>query len=516
MKNKSLIIIVLSVMILTGSCKKFLDEKPLSEASLDQFYKTKFDVDAAIAGMYSAFQQQMVGEKQYMDRYHFWGEFRSDNFDRFERYTNNNIDEIVFNSLTPANPYTDWSGLYNVISRANSNIKYIPKSAQYDSRITPELISSYLSQSYALRAECYFYIVRVWGDAPIWLEPFEDLSADAEKQRETRDKIINEVIIPDLEKAYSLITKGERTEIWYIGEGAICAMLADVYMWNKDYTNAIEWIQNLFKAKGPTGKTYTGSSEANLQPTESWKSLFTDPSKSIGSIWSLNWDYTKNGCACMEISWTPNNKQVVVDEGIWESWFLPQTTTSHTSDIRPKQTLDVWVNFPNTNNRDRFIKFYPTSANPTAADPWPATNESVPVYLPMYRLGGLYLLYAEALNGNNDLAGALQYLNYVHTRAGLPAYAATDPAVATKEAMEDAILQERQWELMGEGKRWFDLVRTDHVKKVMDPILKRRQINAGNLNAPGFIDPQNKVLWPISRSVLNSNNKLNQNPGYTD
>jgi hypothetical protein len=38
-----------------------------------------------------------------------------------------------------------------------------------------------------------------------------------------------------------------------INEGAICAMMADVYMWKKDYANAIIWINNLFKAKSPTG-----------------------------------------------------------------------------------------------------------------------------------------------------------------------------------------------------------------------------------------------------------------------
>jgi hypothetical protein len=94
--------------------------------------------------------------------------------------------------------------------------------------------------------------------------------------------------------------------------------------------------------------------------------------------------------------------------------------------------------------------------------------------MPMYRLADIYLLYAEALNATNDLAGALKYLNFVHVRAGLPAYTAVNPLVANQTAMLDAILQERQWELIGEGKRWFDLVRTNHVFSVMDPLLKKK------------------------------------------
>ncbi|MDB5211241.1 MAG: RagB/SusD family nutrient uptake outer membrane protein, partial [Sediminibacterium sp.] len=120
-----------------------------------------------------------------------------------------------------------------------------------------------------------------------------------------------------------------------------------------------------------------------------------------------------------------------------------------------------------------------------------------------------------ALNATNDLAGALKYLNFVHVRAGLPAYAPTNPLVANQTAMLEAILQERQWELIGEGKRWFDLVRTNHVFSVMDPLLRKRQIAAGTAaaDATGFAD-QRKILWPLTRGVLNANKKLVQNPGY--
>jgi hypothetical protein len=39
--------------------------------------------------------------------------------------------------------------------------------------------------------------------------------------------------------------------VWTVSEGAVCAALADVYMWKKDYGNAILWMNNLFKAKEP-------------------------------------------------------------------------------------------------------------------------------------------------------------------------------------------------------------------------------------------------------------------------
>ena len=45
----------LCLLITMGSCKKTVDEKPLSDAVLTDFYKNKYDADAAIAGMYGEF-----------------------------------------------------------------------------------------------------------------------------------------------------------------------------------------------------------------------------------------------------------------------------------------------------------------------------------------------------------------------------------------------------------------------------------------------------------------------------
>jgi hypothetical protein len=111
----------------------------------------------------------------------------------------------------------------------------------------------------------------------------------------------------------------------------------------------------------------------------------------------------------------------------------------------------------------------------------------------------------------SDQANALKYLNLVHQRAGLPAYTAAQ--IVGQNNMQDTILLERQKELFAEGKRWFDLVRTDHVLQVMDPILKARQSLAG-ADTIGFGGDKRKYLWPLHRNVLNANSQLVQNPPY--
>lgn len=528
MKSITTYITVLILTCLVG-CKKLVDEKPLSEGTLDQFFKSVFDADASMGGMYGEFQQVMVGEGQFNNRYTFWGESRSDNFERFKTYTSPTTSELHFNNLTPNNNFADWSGLYRVIGRANLNLLKFPDINKYATPGSKDVISdatlkSYLAQCYALRAVCYFYILRIWGDAPIRTTPFLDLSDNAQQVREPKEKLLQQ-IIADLQKAYDMTAKGAQANVWYLNEGAICATMADVYMWrshdNKivpDYANAIKWMQLLFKAKSPTGKVYNSSATAapgsggaltDLEPTATWKNQFVNPAGSLEAIWNLHWDVSANGCPCMSgvstaVNNTPHRISTEIFTGNW---------SKSTVDVRPKQTFDV-----TKKEQDRTWKWYPGSFGATgAAGKYTGTyGTDLNVYLPMYRLADQFLLYAEALNKTGDRANALKYLNLVHQRAGLPALTIT--TLNTEAAMEDAILQERQWELFGEGKRWFDLVRTDHVFQIMDPVLIARQSAEGA--APiGFGSDKTdrrKYVWPLHRDILNANPLLVQNPPYTD
>jgi len=496
------------VVALHSSCKKDITLKPLNSVPANDFFHSAKDINTGLAGLYSSFQEEMVGDGNNQDegyggRYHYWGEVRSDNFDR-SGYPSTSSTELSLNGVTNTNTAADWGGLYRTIGRANICIKYFPQAARTDNNVTPTVLNNALAQAYAMRAECYFYIVRNWGDAPIWTQPYEDITANALKARSPKSKIIDSVIIPDLQLAYNSITKGTTANVWYINEGAICAMLADVYMWKGDYQNVITWTNNVFKAKGATGAAYATAGVPNLEPTATWKNLFLSPTVSPEPIWSINWDYTVNGCACIPVSIQLNNNPIRVDSAFIQKW-KPLAKT----DTRVLKTIDTLNNTSGTSigHVDKIYKYYnlPATGFPSAT-----TALYYNVYLPMYRLGDVVLTYAEALAYTGDLPNALKYLNYIHTRAGYTAYPAG--TFTTTDAMIDAILQEAQFEEFGEGKRWYDLIRTNHVIQVMDPILKRRQTKYGT-PAVGFGD-LSKELWPISRNALNGNSLLTQNPGY--
>lgn len=74
----------------------------------------------------------------------------------------------------------------------------------------------------------------------------------------------------------------------------------------------------------------------------------------------------------------------------------------------------------------------------------------------LLRLADVYLVYAEAILGNNGStsdAEALKYFNKVRTRAGI------DPVTSINI---DSILKERRVEFAFEGQYWLDLVRLSY------------------------------------------------------
>jgi hypothetical protein len=525
------IIIIASLLITAigiGSCKKSISLDPSSGVTIDNYFKTQNDITASLAGIYSAFQEEMTGagsgsDEGYGGRYHYWGDVRGDAFTN-SNYASYSVIEMAHNTLEFTNSATDWAGLYKVISRCNLGIQYYPQVPATDPNVTPTILNNSLAQAYAMRAESYFYVVRLWGDAPAWTTPYLDITKSGSKARTKALTLVDSLIIPDLTKAYSLIQKNQTPTVWYIGEGAICSILADVYMWRAtmaggggtaDYQNALSWYNKLFLAKGPTGTLYGSASAFETQAN--WKNLFISPTQSPEPIWSIFWDYTVNGCACIPVFVGLSNNPVQLDPNFQAKW-----KTLYKTDTRVAKSIDTLNTLNHINMLYKYYNLVPTATGITPV----ASNLNFNVYLPMYRLGDVYLEYAEASAQTGDLPTALKYLNLVHARAQNTATVPpaninyTAAQLPNSAAMIDAILQEDQYELLGEGKRWFELIRTNHVHTIMDPILNIRNGTTGPITlittpaTTGFIDAPNRYLWPVSQNALNANTLLKQNPGY--
>jgi len=113
-----------------------------------------------------------------------------------------------------------------------------------------------------------------------------------------------------------------------------------------------------------------------------------------------------------------------------------------------------------------------------------------------FRLGEMYLIRAEAENELGQTALAIADINTLRARVFAPALATT----LNQQQVRDAILKERLFELTAEGKRRTDLIRFG-------------QFTSGTWYAKTTNAPY-KVLFPIPQTQIETNQELEQNPGY--
>jgi hypothetical protein len=117
----------------------------------------------------------------------------------------------------------------------------------------------------------------------------------------------------------------------------------------------------------------------------------------------------------------------------------------------------------------------------------------------IYRYADVLLKKAEALNesGRTDLAA--EPLNIVRQRAGLPSISGS----ISLEAMRETIIHERRMELAFEGHRWFDMIRIEEGRYALK-----------FLRSIGKNPTKDRLLLPIPLTETDSNDLMEQNPGY--
>ena len=118
------------------------------------------------------------------------------------------------------------------------------------------------------------------------------------------------------------------------------------------------------------------------------------------------------------------------------------------------------------------------------------------------RPADVYLLYAEALVNNGKAGAALPYINKIRARAGLP---------EATEASLDVIKEERKREFIGEGKRYFDLVRWGEAEAVTRLAEFTNYYNAA-FNS--VVPTKRDLLLPIPQNEMKTRTNWENNFGY--
>jgi starch-binding outer membrane protein, SusD/RagB family len=363
-----------------------------------------------------------------------------------------------------------WTGLYRVISYANSIINDLPPAAS--GNVPESAINKALGEAHFFRAAAYYFLAEFWGDVPI-VENATALvtSNNLILPKNTRASIY-EFMRRDLEYAETNLPATDdpgRVTKW-----SAKGLLAKMYltMAQNDKTQA-----NFDKAKQYADDVIKNSGAALMTNyADLWKIQNNNNSE---SLWSLQW--IMNG-------WSfGNSRQSVfgrssVITGNTQAWGGGKSLTygfmqdvefgdarrksiyMAPGDVYPEINVATGGYTYNIVNRDNAgtvlesaapllnnIKKYIVGSSSDV--PGVGSNQDVAQCQPFLRLADVYLIYVEAAIGNAESTAevtALDYFNTIRRRAQLP----EKSSVTFLELMK-----ERRIEFAVEGIRWFDIKR---------------------------------------------------------
>ncbi|WP_298494076.1 RagB/SusD family nutrient uptake outer membrane protein [uncultured Algibacter sp.] len=533
-------IVFLLLTSLIVSCDDLVDENPISEIAPTNFWRNNNDAEAGVMAIYDAMQTA------YREGHLYWGELRSDSHDRGSESASSTSVEIVTNNVTEGDPEaTRWNFIYNMVNRANLAIDRIPKISGGD--------QSLLGEALALRAYAYFTMIKVWGDVPLFTEPTEKSGPELFKPRTDANTIMQTIVIPDMLKAEELLAATARPFRW--STASILAFEAEVYMWMKDHAKAKIALDNLIAL----------GEHSLVKNAEDWENLFYNNNDGEGPFLGLqgvfedergkkqegpelilsifydqldpqesNGDFRGNRSGYsgilfaglpgyyisseLELKW---RDRFPIDSLGWVTkypGFEPPLTRIVVEDDPMGGTRTIEV--PIYGDFRYFVSIEDgVDINPGDGTIEEIFNQRVAKWhkfnyntnfddtdIVLYRYAGQLLLLAEAENRLGNVDRALELVNDVREARELPLVAEAEFG-ASIEAREDYILDERQFELLGEGKRVWDLIRTDKFVETMNETY--------NLRGEALIDDTRKLL-PIYFEHFQENPNLgNQNPGYS-
>ena len=125
------------------SCNDFLTITPYDKTVLKDYWKTKDDVDQMVNGAYYKMLSGSI-----IERFIMWGDYRSDELQKYQSINNSTLDNISNLDLYPSSGYNSWAAFYNVINTCNLVMKHAPAVIEID----PNFAEAYLNRGLA---RCY-------------------------------------------------------------------------------------------------------------------------------------------------------------------------------------------------------------------------------------------------------------------------------------------------------------------------------------------------------------------------
>lgn len=452
--NKILVFAVFAIAF-AGCRKSFLDRPSNSQISSNNFYQSNADLRLATASLYGGSHWWSFHNQSLIPL----GDILSGNA-TFP--WNGDIVQLYTRTITAQNPIISngWAGLYNVVAQCNTVINAIKNAGP---SISTADKNAAMAEARFIRAVAYYHLAVYWGAVPIIEDNAKLLANPLLNRNITSD--VYKFVTNDLTYAAQNLPKTDQTG--RVTTWSAQGMLGKVYL----------TLSGLGKSGGmrdqallDSAKKYAGNVCKNsglaLLPNyyNLFKTQFNDNPESLFALqWAAGVGY---GNGNTWVTYSPSNDINPQRNGAWvpltPNYELYQLYSEKDS-VRLKASMFLTgVRYPELNAAGggftatgvamkKHIIGNEKDNNAPTMDIW-----SSPEHNAILRLADVYLIYAEAILGNDASTSngdALMYFNAVRERAGV------DPVTMLDF---DTILRERRVELAFEGQYWIDLVRLSY------------------------------------------------------
>lgn len=490
--KKIFVVSVLTLFFCMTSCEEFLDTPSYDTLDTETVFENEPSADLFVQGCYrnlihsEMFYQLGAGETVVHSA--------EDGTTNNSKY---NICNYFYDAITPYTVTTIYKEQYRIIESTNIAISRIGKMPVTDKT------KSMIGEAKAIRAFCYYNLIRIYGDVPAVWTPLEEMDADDPNtfypKRSPRDEIYDH-IIGDLQSAVQDVpwksASGYPTAERLSKQG-VYALLARVALYAGGYS--LRW--NL-ETNDPSTLKMSRRSDTNR--ADQLYQIANDACQAVISQNENSLVKAQGGKSGFEYLWynfAQRNFAATNPEMLWEIANLgPNTNSDFGVYAHPgtrgglfgsRKALQFmlptyYLSFDkNDTRRDVSCTSYSVYFlnNGSATDKWvdvgttyscimpgkfriswckePQAAAQRNLNIPVLRYSDVLLMYAETQNylNNGPTGPARNALLEVRTRAGIGSM----PIPTGKQAFEDAIVQERKWEFANEFNLRTDLIRMNRL-----------------------------------------------------
>lgn len=395
---------------------------------------------------------------------------------------------------------TNYSNAYSGVKRCIDALHYM---FDYWTPETDEELAHrarYEAEVTALRVFYYNHLWHWWGNIPYYTEP---MGGDFIAPQFTADEVYD-AMIKDLEKIIAddkLPEKCEGAELGRVTKHFVYMLYAEIVMYQNDttrYPTALKYMEEIINS----GKYQLMDDFAAIWDVAGeWcsESVFEINYSDYQASRNWSWGGTAGGTVvpCMILPRGYDSRDGIHDNTGWGFCTVRQSTYDSYAAGDTRRDVSIWAPEPGSytigyQDTGLFLAKYAGiigGNDGQQADAVLNYNNN----LRLYRYSEVLLNAAELGSSNKQT-----YLDQVRRRAGLESVTAT----------QDNIIQERAWEFLGEGKRYWDLIRTGLAKDYLVPGNEIADDRKGRYT-------DNKKYLPFPQSEIDvCHGTLKQNDAY--